>query len=69
MAKDINISLTDSTSLLLINELGDTLLNAFIMDEIIFTNTDSLNYTGIPAKVVFESDNFTGRIEYQIIII
>jgi len=69
VAKDINNSLTDSTSLLLINELGDTLLNAFIMNEIIFTNTDSLNYTGIPTKVVFESDNFTGRIEYQIIII
>ncbi len=68
VAKDVNNSSTDSTSLILVNELGDTLLNAFIMNEIVFTSIDSLSFTGTPSKVVFESDNFSGRIEYQIII-
>ena len=68
VTKDVNNSSTDSTFLLLMNELGDTVLNAFIMNEIIFTSLDSLKFMGTPSKVVFESDNFSGRIEYQIII-
>ena len=68
VTKDVNIELSDSTSLLLINQLGDTLLKAFIMNEIVFTSIDSLNLIGIPSKVVFESDRFSGRLEYQIII-
>ena len=65
---DVNNSSTDSTFLLLMNELGDTVLNAFIMNEIIFTSLDSLQFMGTPSKVVFESDRFSGRLEYQIII-
>ena len=68
VTKDVNNSSTDSTFLLLMNELGDTILNAFIMDEIIFTSLDSLKFIGTPSKVVFESDRFSGRLEYQIII-
>ena len=68
ITKDVNSSSTDSTSLLLMNELGDTLLNALIMNEIVFTGIDSLNFIGTPSKVVFESDRFSGRLEYQIII-
>ncbi len=68
VTKDVNNSSTDSTFLLLLNELGDTLLNAFIMNEIIFTSLDSLKFMGTPSKVVFESDRFSGRLEYQIII-
>ena len=68
VTKDVNNSSTDSTFLLLMNELGDTVLNAFIMNEITFTSLDSLKFMGTPSKVVFESDNFSGRIEYQIII-
>ena len=68
VTKDINTSSTDSTSLLLMNELGDTVLNAFIWNEIIFTSLDSLSSIGIPSKVVLESDKFNGRLEYQIII-
>ena len=68
VTKDVNIASSDSTSLLLINQLGDTLLKAFIMNEIVFTSIDSLNLIGIPSKVVFESDRFSGRLEYQIII-
>jgi len=68
VTKDVNNSSTDSTLLLLMNELGDTVLNAFIMNDIIFTSLDSLKYMGTPSKVVFESDGFNGRLEYQIII-
>ena len=68
VTKDVNTSSTDSTFLLLMNELGDTVLNAFIMNEIIFTSLDSLKFMGTPSKVVFESDRFSGRLEYQIII-
>ena len=68
VTKDVNNSSTDSTFLLLMNELGDTVLNAFIMNEIIFTSLDSLKFMGTPSKVVFESDLFSGRLEYQIII-
>ena len=68
ITKDVNSLSTDSTSLLLMNGLGDTLLNALIIDEIVFTSTDSLNFIGTPSKVVFKSDTFSGRLEYQIII-
>ena len=68
ITKDVNSLSTDSTSLLLMNELGDTVLNAFIMNEITFTSLDSLKFMGTPSKVVFESDRFSGRLEYQIII-
>ena len=68
VTKDVNNSSTDSTFLLLMNELGDTVLNAFIVNEIIFTSLDSLKFMGTPSKVVFESDRFSGRLEYQIII-
>ena len=40
VTKDVNNSSTDSTFLLLMNELGDTVLNAFIMNEITFTSLD-----------------------------
>jgi len=68
VTKDVNASLSDSTSLLLINQLGDTVLNILISNEIVFTSFDSLSSIGTPSKVVLESDNFTGRLEYQIII-
>ena len=68
VTKDVSNSTTDSTSLLLINELGDTVLNALILNEIVFTSLDSLSSIGTPSKVVLKSDNFNGRLEYQIII-
>jgi len=68
VTKDVNASLSDSTSLLLINQLGDTVLNVLISNEIVFTSFDSLISIGTPSKVVLESDNFTGRLECQMII-
>tara|TARA_B100000073_G_C23550967_1_gene500101 strand:+ start:237 stop:665 length:429 start_codon:yes stop_codon:yes gene_type:complete len=68
VTKNVNNSLSDSTSLILMNDSGDTLFNALILDEIVFTSLDSLTLIGIPSKLTFESDNFSGRLEYQIII-
>ena len=68
VTKDVNSASSDSTLLLLINELGDTSLKALLMNEIVFTSIDSLNQIGTPSKVVFESDRFSGRLEYQIIM-
>ncbi len=68
VTKNVNNSLSDSTSLILMNDSGDTLFNALILDEIVFTSLDSLTLIGTPSKLTFESDNFSGRLEYQIII-
>ena len=68
VTKDINISSSDSTILYLINDLGDTVFNAILFNEFIFTSLDSIVAVGNPDKVVFEGNNFSGRLEYQIII-
>ena len=66
--KDINISSSDSTLLYLINNLGDTVLNAYINSEIIFTSVDTVSNIGVPDRIVFDGNKFTGRLEYQIIV-
>ena len=66
--KDLNNSSTDSTFLLLTNEFGDTVMNVRVLDELVFSSIDSIIHIGIPSKVVLQGENFTGRIEYQIII-
>ena len=66
--KDINISSSDSTLLHLINNLGDTVLNAYINSEIIFTSVDTVSNIGVPDRIVFDGNRFTGRLEYQIIV-
>ena len=66
--KDINISSSDSTLLYLINNLGDTVLNAYINSEIIFTSVDTVSNIGVPDRIVFDGNKFTGRLEYQMIV-
>ena len=66
--KDLNISSIDSTYLFLINAFGDTVMNMRIFDELVVSSTDSISLIGTPSKVMLEGVNFTGRIEYQIII-
>ena len=66
--KDLNNSSTDSTFLLLTNEFGDTVMNVRVLDELVFSSIDSIIHIGTPSKVVLQGENFTGRIEYQIII-
>ena len=66
--KDLNNSYTDSTFLILINEFEDTLMNILIFDEIVYSSLDSIIHIGTPKKVIFKGENFTGRLEYQILI-
>ena len=66
--KDLNNSASDSTFFFLINEFGDTVMNVLVLDELAFSSIDSLIHIGIPSKVTLKGENFTGRIEYQIIV-
>jgi len=34
---------------------------------LVFTSRDSIKFIGIPNYINFYSDNFTGRMEYQLI--
>ena len=66
--KDLNNSSVDSTFLILINEFEDTLMNIQIFDEIVYSSLDSIIHIGTPSELIFEGKNFTGRLEYQILI-
>ena len=66
--RDLNNSSTDSTFLIMINEFEDTLINIQIFDEIVYSSLDSIIHIGTPAEVIFKGKNFTGRLEYQILI-
>ena len=68
VTKDINITPSDSTTLYLINDLNDTVFYATLLNEFVFTSFDSITFIGNPKKVVIEANNFSGRLEYQIII-
>ena len=68
VVKDLNISALDSTFLFLINEFEDTVMNVPIFDEIVFSSLDSIIHIGIPSRVIFSGKNFTGRLEFQILI-
>ena len=65
--KDLSIGASDSSYLFLVDEEGDTILSAGLFSELIFTSEDSISVIGIPEKIILDADNFSGRLEYQII--
>ena len=67
IVKDLSIGASDSSYLFLVDEEGDTILSAGIFSELIFTSEDSISVIGIPEKIILDADNFSGRLEYQII--
>ena len=67
IVKDLSIGASDSSYLFLVNEEGDTILSAGIFSELIFASEDSISVIGIPEKIILDADNFSGRLEYQII--
>ena len=67
IVKDLSIGVSDSSYLFLVDEEGDTILSAGIFSELIFTSEDSISVIGIPEKIILDADNFSGRLEYQII--
>ncbi len=67
IVKDLSIGASDSSYLFLVDEEGDTILSAGLFSELIFTSEDSILVFGIPEKIILNADNFSGRLEYQII--
>ena len=67
IVKDLSIGPSDSSYLFLVDEEGDTILSAGIFSELIFTSEDSISVIGVPEKIILDADNFSGRLEYQII--
>jgi len=67
--KDLNLS-SGSSYLYVITLSDDSLtdtLNWIINNNMIETREDSVKNIGIPSKVIFSGDDFSGRLEYQII--
>jgi len=67
IVKDLSIGASDSSYLYLVDEEGDTILSAGLFSELIFTSADSISVIGNPEKIILDTDNFSGRLEYQII--
>ena len=67
IVKDLSIGVSDSSYLFLVDEEGDTILSAGLFSELIFTSEDSISVIGTPEKIILDADNFSGRLEYQII--
>ena len=65
--KDLTINSSDSSFLYLMRESGDTIFTAGLFSELVWTSQDSIGSIGSPKKVAFSGNNFTGRLEYQII--
>ena len=65
--KDLTINSSDSSFLYLLRESGDTIFTAGLFSELVWTSQDSIGLIGSPKKVAFSGNNFTGRLEYQII--
>ena len=58
---------SDSSYLYLIRDTGDTILAVLLLSELNWSSEDSVAYTGSPSKVIFSGNNFSGRLEYQIL--
>ena len=67
VVKDLSVGASDSSYLYILDEEGDTILSAGLFSELIFTSKDSISVIGIPEKIILNADNFSGRLEYQII--
>ena len=65
--KDLTINSSDSSYLYLMRESGDTIFTVGLFSELVWTSQDSIGLIGSPKKVAFSGNNFTGRLEYQII--
>jgi hypothetical protein len=58
---------SDSSFLYLIRDTGDTILAVLLLSELNWSSEDSVAYIGSPSKVIFSGNNFSGRLEYQIL--
>ena len=65
--KDLTINSSDSSYLYLLKESGDTIFTAGLFSELVWTSQDSIGIIGAPKKVSFSGNNFSGRLEFQIL--
>ena len=65
--KDLTINSSDSSYLYLMRESGDVIFTAGLFSELVWTSQDSIGLIGAPKKVSFSGNNFSGRLEYQIL--
>ena len=64
---DINISNTDSSILFMMNDSGDTIFQPILLGNIVWSSDIAVNLIGSPKIISLKGDNFTGRLEYQIL--
>ena len=64
---DINISNTDSSILFMMNDSGDTVFQPILLGNTVWSSDIAVNLIGSPKIISFKGDNFTGRLEYQIL--
>ena len=67
IVKDLNVLSSELSNLVMTGTSGDTIFNANIVNDIIFTSEDSISVIGIPSSISLNAQNFTGRLEYQLI--
>ena len=64
---DLNISNTDSSILFMMNDSGDTVFQPILLGNVVWSSDIAVNLIGSPKRISFKGDNFTGRLEYQIL--
>jgi len=64
---DLNISNTDSSILFMMNDSGDTVFQPILLGNVVWSSDIAVNLIGSPKKISFKGENFTGRLEYQIL--
>ena len=64
---DLNISNTDSSILFMMNDSGDTVFQPILLGNIVWSSDIAVNLIGSPMIISFIGDNFSGRLEYQIL--
>ena len=64
---DLNINNTDSSILFMMNDSGDTVFQPILLGNVVWSSDIAVNLIGSPKIISFKGDNFTGRLEYQIL--
>ncbi|SVA15694.1 uncharacterized protein METZ01_LOCUS68548 [marine metagenome] len=64
---DLSISNTDSSILFMMNDSGDTVFQPILLENIVWSDDIAINLIGSPKIISLKGDNFTGRLEYQIL--
>ena len=64
---DLSISNTDSSILFMMNDSGDTVFQPILLGNVVWSSDIAVNLIGSPKIISLKGDNFTGRLEYQIL--